>query len=154
MTERANYRKYGVLQALVVVVIGSYFVGLVIGLQIVADLTSQDTNSPEFVTINLVIQSNHPNFPLNYSETSVVPANITLIDHLNQTIGSDNWSGRYSEPWGWFIEEIFNVNAQGGWHWSIHYRTSASVPWDLSPVGASLFRLNQDYEIMFLFQMG
>ncbi|MFW9857060.1 MAG: hypothetical protein ACFFFG_18565, partial [Candidatus Thorarchaeota archaeon] len=109
MTERTNYRKYGVLQGLILVVIGSYLVGFVIGLQIVANLTSQDTNSPEFVTVHLIIQSNHPTYPLNYSKTSVVPSNLTLIDHLNQTIGPDNWSGTYSESLGWFIEEIFNV---------------------------------------------
>jgi hypothetical protein len=139
---------------LVLGIIGSYIFGFAIGLQIMTTLSPQGISPPEFVNIHLIIQSNHPMHPLNYSDSSVIPSNRTLIDHLNRTIGPNNWSGQYYENGGWFIREIFNVSEQGGWYWLISYRLAGVAGWEPSLVGASIFQLNQDYDIRFLFQDG
>lgn len=154
MTIRTNLRKYGVLQVLILGVFGGYVLGFSFGLQMVTNLSPQGTSPPEFVTIHLIIQSSHSLYPLDFSNTSVIPANRTLIDHLNRTIGPDNWSGEYFEIGGWLIQEIFSVSAQGAWHWLIYYRVTGAASWKLSPVGASGLQLNQDYDIKFLFQDG
>ena len=140
--------QYWILQSVILLILSGYIVGM--GTGILLFLNSTQTTA-ETVNILMIIESRHPDYTFNYTYDSKIPKNRTLLDHLNETIGRENWEGEYYGIGGWFIQRIFNASEQGLWHWIIYYRTPGTSKWDLSPVGASIFKLNQDYEIKFLF---
>ena len=112
-----------------------------------------NNSQPKTDTVNifLIIESSHPNYTFNYTYESQIPVNRTLLDHLNETIGRDNWDGINYGGAGWFIKRLFNATEEGAWHWIIKYRTPGAISWTLSPVGVSTFKLTKDYEIKFIF---
>jgi hypothetical protein len=148
MTIIKELTKYWVLQAITIVILGSYIFGMGYGLVLFLNNSPEQTGN---VNVLLIIESNHPEFSFNFSYTSEVPSNYTLIDYLNDTIGSGNWDGTKYNPGGWFVQRIFNASEQGNWKWLIYYRVPGDKSWIISPVGASTFKLNRDYEIKFLF---
>ena len=143
--------KYWLLQGLIIAIIVSYIFGLGVGIIYVFNNSSSSEQPKEEVTILLLIESNNPEFPINFSSSTVVPINTTLLDHLNNTIGENNWDGVNYGVGGWFIQGLFNISEYGPWHWFIYYRLSGAEKWNSSPVGVSMFILNQDYEIKFIF---
>ncbi len=114
-------------------------------------LNNSPSESP-LVNVTLLIQSNHPDYPINYSNTSTIPINQTLLEHLNLTIGRENWSGINYGPWGWFINRIFNASESVSWHWLYYYRESGTSSWSYSSVGVSRFILNRDFDIKFVYE--
>ena len=145
-------RKYGLLQLSLVIIIGLYTIGMAFGMVYFLDsLNSTPSKSPE-VTVTLLIQSDHPDYPINYSKTSVIPSNQTLLDHLNLTIGLENWSGINYGVQGWFINRIFNASNSAGWNWLYYYRESGIPAWSYSSVGVSKFILNRDFDIKFVYE--
>jgi len=141
--------KYWLLQTLVIGIIGIYSFG--IGLGFVFLITTPSTHSDR-VSILMIIESNHPSYSFNFSYFDEVPINRTLLDHLNITIGRENWDGRYFGVGGWYIERIFNASEIANWHWLIYHRVPGLKKWALS-AGVSSFLLNQDYEIKFVFDV-
>lgn len=148
MTLIKELTRYWVLQAFTIVILGSYIFGMGFG---VVSLLNNSPEQTENVNVLLIIESNHPEFAFNNTYTSTITSNYTLIDHLNNTIGSGNWDGKNFATGGWFVQRIFNASEQGNWKWSIYYRNPGDKSWIYSPVGVSSFKLNRDYEIKFLF---
>lgn len=142
--------KYWLLQFLIVGVLASYAVGMSVGILLFIESTQPD-QSAENVSVLLIIESKHPSYPLNYSDLSTVPVNLTLIEHINNTIGRENWDGVKYGVAGWFIKRIFNVTEEGSWYWLYYYRNPGETKWISSSWGVSSFKLNQDYEIRFVF---
>jgi len=148
-----NYiRKYGLLQLSLVIILALYTIGMAFGMVYFLDsLNFSPSESPE-ITVTLLIQSNHPDYPINYSDTSTIPINMTLLDHLNLTIGRENWSGINYGVWGWFINRLFNASESTGWHWLYYYRENGTSAWSYSSVGVSRFILNRDFDIKFVYE--
>ena len=148
-----NYiRKYGLLQLSLVIILALYTMGMAFGMVYFLDsLNLTPSDSPE-ITVTLLIQSNHPDYPINYSDISTIPINMSLLNHLNLTIGPDNWSGINYGAWGWFINRIFNASESTGWHWLYYYRENGSSTWSYSSVGVSRFILNRDFDIKFVYE--
>ena len=142
--------KYWLLQIITAGVVASYALGMSVGILLLIEST-QPHQPVENVSVLLIIESNHPSYPLNYSDFSTVTVNLTLIEHINNTIGRENWDGVKYGVAGWFIKRIFNVTEEGSWHWLYYYRIPGEIQWILTPVGVSSFKLNQDYEIRFFF---
>ncbi len=143
--------RYWVLQILTIGVVASYAMGMSIGILFFIESIQPSHQSVENVSVLLLIESNHPSYPLNYSDLSSVSVNLTLLEHINNTIGRENWDGVKYGVAGWFIKRIFNVTEEGSWHWLYYYRITGDLNWSLTPVGVSSFKLNQDYEFMFVF---
>lgn len=148
MTFFKELSQYWVLQTFTIMILVGYILGMGVG--IVYFINNSQTENDN-VNILLIIESNHPDFTFNFTYNSIVPVNRTLIDHLNETVGPENWDGTKFGVGGWYIQRIFNASEQENWHWSIYYRVSGTEIWTPSPVGASTFKLNRDYEIKLLF---
>ena len=146
-----KYGKYWVLQGLIIGILISYIVGLSIGVLFFMNNFQTNPNTVEKVTVVLIIESLHPSYSFNFTDISLVPVNQTLIGHLNDTIGQENWHGINYGIAGWYIQRIFNATEGGSWHWLYYYRISNRKSWNLAPVGVSSFKLNQDYDIKFVF---
>ncbi len=151
-----KYSSFLPLQIGVLVIVTIYILGLGFGLIAFSDVLFPPRTSPErtTVTVTLIIESTHPDNLFNYTYTNNVSINITLIEHLNNTIGFENWEGRYYTPGGWFVSRIFNATEEGNWSWRIYYRLPESLSWIYAPVGASSIRLDNDYSIKFSFEQG
>ena len=148
MTISNIFGKYWLLQALAIGIIGIYSFG--IGFGFVFLFTTTPSTHSDTVSILMIIESNHPFYFFNYSYFDEIPINRTLLDHLNTTIGRENWDGRYYGVGGWFIERIFNASEYANWYWLIYYRVLGVKKWELS-AGVSSFLLSRDYEIKFVF---
>lgn len=145
------FGKYWILQGLVIGVVVSYAVGMSIGIVLFMNNTQANQEQVENVSILLIIESHHPTNSFNYSYRSIILVNQTLIEYLNNTIGRENWDGKYFGAMGWFIQRIFNATEGGGWYWLYYYRVPGKKNWNSAMAGVSLFKLNQDYEIKFIF---
>ena len=147
-----HIRKYGLLQLSLVIIFTLYTVGMAFGMVYFLDsLNDSSGKSPE-VTVTLLIQSNHSIYPINYSNSSTIPINQSLLDHLNLTIGRENWSGIDYGVSGWFINRIFNASNSAGWNWLYYYRESVTSAWSYSSVGVSKFIINRDFDIKFVYE--
>ncbi|MFX0150264.1 MAG: hypothetical protein ACFFAJ_05750 [Candidatus Hodarchaeota archaeon] len=144
------FGKYWFLQGFIICIIGSYIVGMGLGIFVVFNSIQSSESSTDTVSILMIIESKHPDYSFNYSYRSEVPYNLSLIEHLNNTIGRENWDGK-KYAGGWFIQRIFNASESGSWFWLIYYRIPKVKNWSLASVGASSFILNQDYDIKFIF---
>jgi len=145
------FGKYWFLQGFIICIIGSYILGMSLGFFIVFNNLQTTESSSNTVSILMIIESKHPQYSFNYSYRSEVPNDLSLIEHLNNTIGQENWDGKKYDIGGWFIQRIFNASESGDWRWLIFYRIPKAKNWTLAPVGASSFILNQDYDIIFIF---
>ena len=156
MNSFQKYSSFIPLQIGVFVIFFIYITGLSFGIIVFSETIFPPKTSPErtSVTVTLFIESTHPDYLFNYTYTSNVSLNISLIEHLNNTIGSDSWEGRYYTPGGWFITRIFNATEDDNWSWRIYYRLSQSASWTYAPVGASSILLDNDYFIKFSFEQG
>ncbi len=148
MTFFKELSQYWVLQALTIMIIAGYILGMSVGIIYFVNNSQTENDS---VNILLIIESKHPDFTFNFTYSSIVPVNRTLIDHLNETVGPENWDGTKFGVGGWYIQRIYNASEQENWRWFIYYRVSGTKNWTLSPVGASTFKLNRDYEVKLLF---
>ena len=147
-----NIRKYALLQISLVIVFGIYTMCMVFGtLYFFESLNNTASNSSE-VTVTLLIQSSHPDYPINFTSTETIPVNRSLLDHLNHTVGKENWSGIDYEIWGWYVNGIFNASESDGWQWLYYYREIGTTSWSYSPVGVSRFIINRDLEIKFVYE--
>ena len=145
-------RKYGLLQIALVAIFCLYTFGMTFGTIYFLESLTPTPSSSQYVTINLIIQSNHTDYPINYSHTNQIPINRSLLDHINLTLGRENWSGENYGVYGWFINRLFNASESEGWNWLYYYRESGTTTWRYSPVGVSKFILNRDLDIKFVFQ--
>ena len=145
------FGKYWILQGLVIGVVVSYAVGMSIGIVLFINNTQVNQEQVENVSILLIIESHHPTNSFNFSYSSFIAVNLTLIEHLNSTIGWENWDGVNYGAAGWYITRIYNATEQGSWHWSIYFRLQNTSSWDYAPVGVSSFPLEQDLDIKFIF---
>lgn len=146
------FGKYWFLQGFIICIIGSYFLGMSLGFFIVFNNLQTTESSSDTVSILMIIESKHPQYSFNYSYFSEVPNHLSLIEHLNNTIGRENWDGeKYKYAGGWFIQRIFNASESGSWYWLIYYRVFNTKNWNLASVGVSSFILNQNYDIKFVF---
>ena len=149
-----NYyiRKYGLLQLSLVIIFGLYTLGMAFGMVYFLDSFNNPPSKSPKITVTLLIQSNHPDYPINYSNTSTIPINQTLLEHLNLTIGRENWSGVNYGVGGWFINRIFNASESTGWNWLYYYREKGTSAWSYASVGVSRFILNRDFDIKFVYE--
>ncbi len=147
----SNIRKYGLLQLSLVIIFGLYAIGMVFGS--IYFLSSINDSSSGFseVTVSLLVQSNHPDFPINFTSTATIPVNLPLLEHLNNTVGKENWSGTDFGIQGWYVDSIFNVSESAPWKWIYYYRESGTSTWSFSSVGVSGFIMNRDFEIKFVY---
>ena len=146
-----NIRKYALLQISLVIVFGLYTIGMVFGsIYFLSSINDSPSRSSE-VTVTLLVQSNHSDFPINFTSTATIPVNLTLLEHLNNTVGKENWSGTDFGIWGWYVDSIFNVSESAPWKWIYYYRESGTSTWSFSSVGVSKFIINQDFEIKFVY---
>ena len=112
-----NIRKYALLQISLVIVFGLYTIGMVFGsIYFLNSINDTPSRSSE-VTVTLLVQSNRPDFSINFTSTATIPVNKTLLEHLNDTVGKENWSGIDHGIWGWYINRIFNASESGVWKW-------------------------------------
>jgi hypothetical protein len=116
-------------------------------------LSDTSSNSSE-ITVTLLIESNHPDIEINFTTTETIPVNTSLLEHLNNTVGEENWSGVDYGIWGWYIDRIFNASESNGWKWLYYYRESGSSNWSFSSVGVSRFILSRDFDIKFVYDKG
>ena len=144
-------KKYWLFQGGVLVIIIGYIIILGLGITIVLESPFYTTPEAEEVQIHFWAISEHPINHFNFSLASNVPSNITLLEYINQTLGQENWDGVEFPTVGWFIKRIFNATEGNGWVWLYYYRPSTVSTWILAPVGVSVFRLTQDYDIKFLY---
>lgn len=140
--------RYWILQGFILLVLVSYVVGMAVGMMLFINNSQPKSDT---VNILLIIESSHPNYTFNYTYESQIPVNRILIDHLNETIGRENWDGDYYVIHGWRIKRLFNATEEGSWYWIIYYRTPGALSWSYSGTGVSTFKLTQDYEIKFIF---
>jgi hypothetical protein len=148
----SNIRKYGFLQISLVIIFGLYTLGMTFGMVYFFDSFSSPPSEASTVTVTLLIQSNHTDYQISFTNTSIIPINRSLLDHLNLTIGRDNWSGVNYGVYGWFINRIFNASESTGWHWFYYYRESGASNWSYSSVGVSRFIINRDFDIKFVYE--
>ncbi|MHA1226494.1 MAG: hypothetical protein ACTSPV_07105 [Candidatus Hodarchaeales archaeon] len=144
-------KRYWMVQLFVVLVLAGYFLFMGVGFYNVLLGSQNNLNVNYEVKINLWIISERPEYNLNFSSRNTVVSNLTLIEYLNNTLGRDNWAGIYYGSYGWFITRIFNVSEGEGWFWLYYYRLSAEDSWTLGQVGVSHFKLDQNYDIKFVF---
>ena len=149
-----KYTHFIPLQIGILAIFLIYIISLGVSIVLFSNSLFPPIENPErnTVTIHLFIESNHPDNMFNYSYVNNVTKNITLIEHLNNTIGSANWEGRYYTPGGWFVTGIFNASEDTNWSWIIYYHLPTSTSWIYAPVGASSIRLEQDYYIKFSYE--
>ncbi len=140
--------RYWILQGFILLIVVSYILGMALGMMLFINNSQPKSDN---VNILLIIESSHPNYTFNYTYESRIPVNRTLLNHLNETIGRENWDGQNFGVAGWFIKRIFNATEEGSWYWGIYYRTPGTISWSPTPVGVSTFKLTQDYEIKFIF---
>ncbi|NHJ03153.1 MAG: hypothetical protein EAX86_13535 [Candidatus Heimdallarchaeota archaeon] len=152
-----KYSKYIPLQAIIIAIFLIYIAGLSFSFIFFAETffpPPDENHEKTYVTINLIIESTHPDYLFNHSYLTNVTINITLIEHLNNTIGIDNWEGRYYTPGGWFVTRIFNASENSNWSWRIYFHLPGTQTWTYAPVGASSIRLDNEYFIKFSFEEG
>ena len=146
-----NIRKYALLQLSLVIVFGLYTIGMVFGsIYFLNSINDTPSRSSE-VTVTLLVQSNRPDFPINFTSTATIPVNLTLLEHLNNTVGKENWSGTDFVIQGWYVDSIFNVSESAPWKWIYYYRENGTSTWSFSSVGVSKFIINKDFEIKFVY---
>ena len=146
-----NIRKYALLQISLVIIFGLYAIGMVFGSIYFLNSINDSSSESSEVTVTLLVQSNHPDFPINFTSTATILVNLPLLEHLNNTVGEENWSGTDFGIQGWYVDSIFNVSESSPWKWIYYYRENGTSTWSLSPVGVSGFIINRDFEIMFVY---
>ncbi len=146
-----DFRKYFLFHIFILFVFLSYLILLSFGFYLVFFNPQSVEPSTTEVEIKLWIISEHPLYPINFSDVSIVPSNLTLLTHLNNTLGSSNWDGKQFASNQWLITRIFNATEGAGWVWLYYYQIPSESSWILAPVGVSAFRLNQNYTIQFRF---
>ncbi|MHA1973471.1 MAG: hypothetical protein ACTSW1_10785 [Candidatus Hodarchaeales archaeon] len=144
-------RSYWIVQLFIVLVLSGYFMVIGFGFYNVYLITQNGTDVNDSVEINLWIISERPGYQLNYSSSRIISSNISLLDFLNDTLGNDNWTGKYYGVYGWFITGFFNVTEEDGWFWVYYYRPLSDTTWTLGQVGVSHFILDRNYDIKFEF---
>ena len=144
-----DIRKYWFFHIFILFVILSYVILLTFGFYLVFLSPEFKEPSTTEVKIHLWVVSEHPLYPINFSDISIIPSNLTLLTHLNNTLGPSNWEGKQFASNQWLITRIFNATEGTGWVWLYYYQLPSQSSWILAPVGVSAFHLNQNYTIQF-----
>lgn len=111
------------------------------------------SNPSSGFVVQLSIISEKENEALNKTFIDLVSENTSLINVINNTVGDSNFDFIDYGVSGLFITSFYSVDATIGWDWLLYYKpiNSTSNEFIYSPIGVSHFRIENHYEVRFIF---
>lgn len=149
---RKQFGRFWLIQILLIATLVIYSLTTTISLFILVNDSSFNANNTgtdqnNTVVLTLIFESHDSNNPINWNSlVTSVSQNTSLY-----TVMQNNFqlNTTYTSPYGYLIQGINSIIAKGQNAWTFYYYTSSG--WVYATKGVSLFLLNHDYIIKWVF---